>query len=294
MWFHDEDFSGRRLFEQPSRPRRKRILKVKTRLRGKGQAASYRLAVFVLVPTVLIAAGVLAGFGVRAAARRLFLNNARYTITKLDIEVAEGAVITRTLIQEYTRVRTGLNLFAVEIGEIRRNFLRHAHNVKSMEISRRLPDTLSLVVTERTPLARLVQRRERDLALDREGYVFALRSKGKSLPAVRASGGTRLRPGSRVEGMARSALQVIDACENPMLGIRVKAVDIGNEEYLVLHLDGQKTVPFSWDRMGERTPRASRALARKLEWLAAALRTSEGRRQSKLDATFDDRIVGQR
>jgi len=286
MWFDDEETSGKRLLSRKRNARRAPILKVNTRLRVQKKTKMYRIAVFVLVPAVIAAASVLLWFGVCMAGRLLFSSNDRFRIVNLEIK--EGEVITGDLIREYTRISEGMNLFEFDIGNIRDAFLRRSPNVKSMEISRYLPDTLKIEVVERTPLARIGWRGH--LVTDREGFVFGFRSGLRGLPVITGYRARNLRPGRRVGGMALAALEVLDACDNPTLGINVESVETGNADYLVLRLSDRKSVKLSWDKMGRMTRESRRLLRGKLGRLARTLQSEHGRRLTKIDATLDNRI----
>jgi hypothetical protein len=131
------------------------------------------------------------------------------------------------------------------------------------------------------------------LVADRDGVVFVMRSGTREMPVIKGFSGTALKPGARLRGMASAALQVLEACSNPDLGIDLSAVDIENRDFLVLLLGDGKSARLSWDKMEEATPESRRNLMNKLQNLSRALQTRESQTLSRLDATYeDDRIYG--
>jgi len=245
-----------------------------------------RLGIFLLGSLLVLGVGL---FVVKSAGRSLFSENPLFTIRKL--EVRSGRVIPPDLVKEYTKIQEGMNLFAPNIGRTRREFLQKVHGARGIEISRDLPDRMVVTVLERVPLA--VIGMNGFLVADREGVLFVMRSGTRELPVIKGFSGTALKPGARLRGMASAALQVLEACSNPDLGIDLSAVDIENRDFLVLLLGDGKSARLSWDKMEEPSPESKRALMNKLRNLSRALQTKESQTLSRLDATYDDdRIYG--
>jgi len=289
MWFDDDDISVRRLFAGKRNRRRASVLRV--RVGGRRARSVSRIAVLVLVPTVVIAAGTLLWVGLSLAAGGLFSRNEKYTIKNLNIR--PGMVITRELIKEYTGIDEGMNLFGFNIAKIRSEFLRHTPNVREIEMTRQLPDTFTIEVVERAPLARIGRRGY--LVADREGFIFSLRKSADSLPFIAGYNAAKLRPGAVIGAPALAALQVLNACDNPRLGVSIQAVDVGHDDHLVLYLADRRTVRFAWKGMNEDTKSSRKALLGKLGKMKEALESEDGRRRmvSTLDFTIDGRPYGE-
>jgi cell division septal protein FtsQ len=245
-----------------------------------------RIGLVLLVAVLVLGVGL---FVVKSAGRSLFSENPLFTLRRL--EVRSGRVVPPDLVKEYTKVQEGINLFAPNIRSIRREFLGKVHGARGIEISRDLPDRMVVTVTERVPLA--VIGMNGFLVTDRDGVVFVMRSGTREMPVIKGFSGTALKPGARLRGMASAALQVLEACSNPDLGIDLSAVDIENRDFLVLLLGDGKSARLSWDKMEEATPESRRNLMNKLQNLSRALQTKESQTLSRLDATYeDDRIYG--
>ena len=226
------------------------------------------------------------------AGRVLFTHNPRFALRHLKIQ-ASGPMITEAHVRDYLGISEGTNLFWVDIGTLREEFLRKTPSVKSMTINRRLPDTLEIQVFERVAVARIG--RFKPLGIDPEGYVYNLRSPARDLPMIDGSYDANLRPGMQAGGMFRCALQVIAACSkgsyNPVL--RVESIDIANGEYLDLRLVNGERVRLAWEAMNENNDQSNRRLNAKLEQLSAVLRTTAGRgkRVAMADLTFSEDYV---
>jgi cell division septal protein FtsQ len=291
MLFDDTDVHGRRL-GRSDRGRRKQVLNV----RGGGTAGAhspgYRLAVLVLVPVVL--AGLVVGlwFGARWSGRMLFSRNDRFRIARLDITA--GQVITAPLIREYTGLQEGLNLFAADIGAIRRTLLRRTPVVRSMTISRLLPDTLTIEIVERQAVARLGRRGS--LVVDGSGMIFSRRDGQRHLPVLVGLSEGRMKPGERVQGAGRDAAWLLDLCEQTGIDrdVVVSAIDVrggfsGREDALRLYLSGGTTVDLWWDRSGGAAASEDR-LRNRLLFLRGLLRRAAKERRTlrTVNLTLED------
>jgi hypothetical protein len=187
----------------------------------------------------------------------------------------------------------GVNLFAVDIGRIREEFMRAVPSLKTMAIARVLPDTVAVEVSERLPIARLG--RWKPMGIDREGYVYHLRSGARELPQIAGYFDKELRPGTRAQGMILSAIELLDVCNMTQFEypIRVESIDISSGEYLDVRLIGGERIRLTWEGMEAATPDARESLIAKLARLARALKSAatRGKRIAQLDLTFGDQYV---
>lgn len=285
MWFDDQDITGRRLSLNRGR-RAKTVLRVNARKRAGGKPS--RVWPIVLGVVAVGAAVALVIFTLRWIGGLLFTHNDRFTITRIEVEA--GPVIGPNLVREYTRIREGMNLFEINIAEVRREFLSRVPNARSMTINRQFPDTLRIRLTERVPLARIGW--QGNLVADRDGMVFGLRSGRGGLPTITSQKPARLVPGQRLDGRALAAVEVLDACDNPALGLDVDVIEIDKDEGLVVWLSDGRSVILKWERMGDMSATSRKNLMEKLNGWANALQTQEGRQLSRFDATYEDRIYG--
>ncbi len=245
------------------------------------------------VPLAGLAGLLLLSFLVWKTGEWLFWGNPAYTLRKLTIHV-EGQVITPLDIRNDTGLCEGTNLFALSLGQVRTRFLQKRPVAKSIVIQRKLPDTVIVNVVERVPLARLG--RGSLYGVDREGYVFPLRSSTREFPVITGSAEGNLRPGSRVDQQVLGAIETLDACNRLKAGEQVKiaSVDVSSKEYLELYLAAGERIRLGWPGLGQAmTPEAREILEKKITNLASILRASEerGRRVVNLDLTYGDQYV---
>lgn len=293
MWFHEIETYKRPWFAKRRNRRQRAILSVNALLSAQRDASTRRLAVFVLASTVIAGIAVLGWLGLRGFGKLLFLENDRFKLVKLDIK--SGEVITEDLIREYTNIKEGMNLFGFDIGEVRDNFMRGVHNVKTMEISRRMPDTIKIEVMERTPLARIGK--NENLMIDDAGFVFALPGRRqRNEPLITGYRGPTLKPGDMVQGLARDAMWMLDACQKTgidnevaIVGIDVRGEFSGRDDAIRLHLADGTKVDFWWRRQEYKGLSPSDDLRERLLFLRAVLRRAKraGASGQIVDLTLD-------
>jgi hypothetical protein len=303
MWFEDEVISGRRL----GSVKRHRGTAVTMNLRaakagkaGKGAGDGTDpvarrpmglLAAALLVPLVLAGVSGLVWYGVRAVTGSLFQRNVRFTITRLQIR--GDSPIVGDFIREQKGIREGTNLFAFDADALRREFLERAPSYRTMRITRLLPDILNIEVTPRVPSARLVLGWRDTLVADRDGAVFATVGYTGHLPAITGCRDRSLAPGSTVRGSTVAAVQMVDVCDNPQLGIKVQEVGLSSDDHLTLvaqYGGCVRRIQLSWDGMGSRSPESRLNLLRKLGRWVQVMQTPQGMDHVEFDGTYPDRI----
>ena len=118
-------------------------------------------------------------------------SNARFAVSRIEIE---GAVHTpRTVVDSVTKQYVGLNLFQIDIARVQKD-LGDVGWVRRIDIEKKLPDTLRIKITERTPVA-LVRSGERLLYVDEQATPFAALSAAAGdddLPIIGGASGAEL------------------------------------------------------------------------------------------------------
>lgn len=112
----------------------------------------------------------------------LFTENSRFTVNR--IEARSDGLLPESILQSWSKVGPGDNLFAVNLKEVRQRLETHAI-VKRAVVQRKLPDTLRLAVNERVPIARMGQVEGRmNWLLDDEGVLIKKSFESKHLPFI--------------------------------------------------------------------------------------------------------------
>ncbi|MEI6563933.1 MAG: hypothetical protein WCO42_06475 [bacterium] len=287
MWYNTKSDEG-------NKARGSGSSKINTRRDQRLSEKQFPVPKIVWIPLVGILAAGLGVFLTWKVGAALFWENPKYTIKKLDIHV-DGPTITAGHVRDYMHIGEGANLFADNLQTLRLAFFKTLPMgpvAKSIKLQRHLPDTLSIEIVERIPLARLG--RWGTLAVDREGYVFNLRAGGRDYPVITGSDPT-IKPGTRVDQLVMNAIEFVDTCNRTKLGehVRIACLDVGPKEYLELYLAAGERIKVGWPDMNRKLPDVRRRVEQKLTTLASALRASEerGRRLVNLDLTFSDQYV---
>lgn len=273
--------------------RRQRSVQLGARVRRKGTGGKgwYQVGAVAFLVLTLCGLVLVAIAGTRFLYRSLLSGNDRFRIQ--TIEITPGRIKTETMIREYLAyvgITAGTNLFEFNIRNLVELYLERNPLVSQMNVRRRLPGTLEVEIRERDPLVRLGQRG--NLVADRDGYVFRLSSDLHRLPVIIGDKDAELAPGRSVQGMSRIAIDVLAACDNPRLGLRLVGVDVSRKDYLRIHMltpDGIKEVKLGWDGMGKRT---STSLANMLQRLSEMRQAVQQDRAShtEYDATIPGRV----
>jgi cell division protein FtsQ len=260
------DLAFRKTEERRRNRPRESVLKAAARSverrRSLGRRMGGILALLVGMPALLV--GLV--WGGHEAWLAMFSENDFFRIRQVDV-TTDGDLKTEN-IQEYAKVRAGLNLFAVRPEDIRRSLLS-VPVIANAQVGRRLPDTLVIEVTERVAVARLGRPGSGSpLAVDSTGHVLGPSSVRASLPVILGVRDNGLRPGDVVQDpMLREALAVLEICNEAAMRqeLAVGTIDLGNEELLDVGLMSGEQVMLSRDRLEEKLRQlpAMRTMARK-------------------------------
>ena len=247
MWYRDDDkYSNRRLFGSRRENRRNSILLVSARLSDQRRERAHRVGAILLVTVVIAGTIWMTLLGTKLIGQSLFSQNQRFTIRNLDIR--SNGKLQSEHIREYAHIDEGMNLFAIDLGQVRDD-LMSVPIVSAVSVRRRLPDTLEVTVSERIPAARLGEESTGyPLAVDQAGFVLGPTSVSQQLPSITGLQEKGLRPGARVgDPGVQNALHVLDVCDSPSFSrfLRIKNVDVSNPEYLEVYLQRGERILLS-------------------------------------------------
>lgn len=190
------------------------------------------------------------------------------------------------------RVMIGMPLFGFDMEGTRREFLLRALNIKSLRMTRLLPDKLVVRMVERRPIMRI---EPGGLVVDDEGVIFPRYVSVSGLPLLTGVDGIHAcSQGSSLTGMARAAVFLIACLEKKPFQLPVIMIDAAMPDYLMLTLIDQKQVTIAWDGMLETrggSPEGMRDLQMKLSELSRAMNTPSGRSRRFWNATVKGRFT---
>lgn len=198
----------------------------------------------------------------------LFFSRNPYFELKNIVMKSDGRLSASQLI-EYANIQEAGNLFAIDFDALRTN-LESIPLVESVQIQRKLPDTLLVTVKERVAIAQVDWKwRAVPFLVDRQGIVLPATRSGRALPIISGVRFDKLRPGEELndEGV-RCALQILSACDSMGLSSRLsfERFDLRNPDYINATLVGG---------IGARFPRHS--ASNKVVRLAATLQVARER-----------------
>lgn len=190
--------------------------KKKTRYYAKTKASrgtSVRRGVLV-ASIVLLSAIILFGLymGLSYAGSLLFSRNPHFELKNIVMK-SDGRLSSTQLI-EYANIEANGNLFAIDFDELRAN-LESVALVESVQIQRKLPDTLVVDVKERVAVAQVDWKwRAVPFLVDRYGVVLPATRSGQALPLIVGVRFDQLRPGEKInDAGVRYALDILSACD---------------------------------------------------------------------------------
>ncbi|MCE9616321.1 MAG: FtsQ-type POTRA domain-containing protein [Lentisphaerae bacterium] len=280
--------SGRRTRNRRSKP----ALDVSARSRSKTRVDVRAWARLIGIPLSMLLLLAMVVLGLRFMGSLLFSRNDTFVIRNLTIDTDDAVALN--YLEGKRAIHKGANLFAFDIGDVREEFLRHSPNYKAITLTRVLPDTLSVAIVPRQPLA--VIGRHSGFAVDAEGYVFGQRGAPQALPLLTGYQGAFLKPGERVQGLTSDAVRVLDTWLNaddnhemPVRAIDVRGGFRGTRDALQVILDGDARVDLSWERGRGRITEVEDVRERIL-FLRAVMRAAQnqGRRIKEIDLTLED------
>jgi cell division protein FtsQ len=224
----------------------------------------------------------------------------------LNVDVQTDGMIAPDQVRRWTGVRPGENLFALDLGTVRRN-LQMISMIDSVSLEKILPHTLHLQVTEREPIAQISILQPRpgggaDVApryLDSQGYVIlpltpaqcapgAIPPGVEQLPSITGVNANEAQPGRQVESpQVRAALELILAFQrSPMQGLAdIARVDVSSGDVLVVKTGQGSEITFGLEDFDQQLLRWQ-AISYKAQQLNKAIATLDLAVSNSIPATL--------
>jgi len=193
----------------------------------------------------------------------LFSGNARFQLER--IEARTDGVIPEEILQEWTGVETGVNLYELDLPTLRQR-LESKAIVRKALVRRTLPNGLEVAINERVPIARMgrVEGR-RNFLMDKDGVLTQKSFQAKHLPfllGVRQN----VRVGDSI--LDTPAVHALACIEELMVMpskirdlLQIHVISVGHPDYLdVRTRDGYQILLPRVDSYEELLQRASRTI----------------------------------
>ena len=202
-----------------------------------------------------------------------------------EVTISGNRVLTVDRIRSLAQIEPGQNLFSVALTEAAAR-IRKDPMVKTVRLSRRLPDRIAISITERDPIALIA--RERLYGVDSEGVLLPPfpPERMPDLPIFTSIGADTTEPGRVIQSLRlKEGIRFINEmrAREPGLIAVISEICLGSREGLMLYLiDGGMKV--KWGR-GD--------FERKIGPLRAALNQipSKHRVPRYLDVRFEGQVV---
>lgn len=251
------------------------------------------VVVAALVVVFAVAAAAVLGFG---RLRDTYLEQCVISDMAEQVSITSGKMVKPDVLAENLGLKVGANLALIDFAERREETLRRIPTLRAISITRRLPDKVTVVAEERTPIAKMGLRGRRGLTgrvVDAEGMVFPCMRGTQLLPTIIEAQAPGTAVGSRLKGRAQAALRLIVACREPeFLELGVQDVDISLPDYLLATIGASYAkVKIAWEGMdGAPSANASASLHGRLSKLLKAIRSGAAGQVRLWNATLPDRI----
>ena len=249
---------------------------------GKSRAL-FALAV---VAVLGVAVGLVVGYH---QLRDLWLEQCVVEDPSAQVTISSGKMVKADVLANEFGLRKGANLALIDFDARRREVLKKIPNLRSVKISRKLPDKVAIVAEERTPVARmnvLGRKSETGRVVDTDGVVFVWQRGTQMLPTIRETQAPGTAVGNRLDGRALAALRLIESSqETGRADLGVLEVDISKQDFLLVTLGNYNLAKVAWEGMDDPTPATRKNLDRQLTHLAKAIRSRLGEGATSWDAT---------
>ena len=265
-------------------------MKTKNRDNRSARHAIATLAALVIVTAVVI--GTVLAYN---KLRDLWIEQCVITDVNAQVVIQSGNRIMPDTVREMFGLKNGANLALIDFAAKRAEALRKYPVIKSIDISRRLPDGVSLTVIERDPFARIGVsgvKKETGRVCDDEGVVFTCRRGAEMLPIIREPAATGTKPGERLNDRSRQALAVLlVAREAAFADLNILEIETAKQDYLEITLSSYSSVNFVWTGMEKPTPESDAFLRDQLSHLSHAIATNLSGEVKVWDATIQGRVA---
>ena len=165
------------------------------------------------------------------------------------VVTSSGKNVHPDTIKLYFGLTNGANLATIPYEELRTRAISKYPAIDDIKIERRLPLRVTVTVEERKPAVRIVPPKgkpESGLVADFDGVVFRTFN-CPPLPVIREANESHCKPGARLEGHARAALQRVQllseddgaksGAASELSNLRVREVDTSKTDYVLATLD---------------------------------------------------------
>lgn len=206
-----------------------------------------------------------------------------------QVSVSEGKMVPADTLAESLGLKQGANLALIDFEQKRKDVLKRIPNLRTLSVTRTMPDKVTVVTEERSPIAQLNVHGRKSTSgkvVDADGMVFIHQNGTRMLPVIREAQAPGTSCGSLLTGHALAALQMIEICRDPEFQeLGVLEIDASRPGYLLATLGDYSRAKIAWQGMGEKSAAAKGNLRHQLSRLAKVIRSRVGEGSTVWNAT---------
>lgn len=234
-----------------------------------------RIVTVVVLSLILLGGIITGGIIGFTTLQKIWQEQCRIDDPELNIVITTGKMVHPDVITLHFGLTNGANLATIPFEDLRSHLLESVPNIRDIHIERRLPNRVTVDVTEREPIVRIAPSQGKPNAgcvADANGVVFRFFNDVEILPIIRESTPTTTPPGKKLTGAAAAALQLVEAATAPEFSeLHILEVNTSKKDYLLATLGDYSNARIAWDHMGEATQIARTSLKRQLSRLSKAI-----------------------
>ena len=209
--------------------------------------------------------------------RDIWLEQCRIDDMPEQVSITSGKMVKSDVLAWEFGLTNGANLALIDFKRRREEILRKIPNLRSISISRQLPDKVTITTEERTPIAQLNYRGRKSATgkvADADGVVFICQRGTQMLPVIRETQAPGSSAGSTLSGRALAALRLIETCRQAeFIELAVQEVDISKRDYLLVTLGNYSRAKIAWEGFDSEDAGRKEKIERQLTMLLKAIRS---------------------
>jgi cell division protein FtsQ len=215
-----------------------------------------------LVLAMVVAVGASLHFGIDLVLDRVLYTNPRYELTKIEIE--PSGHFSPRLIRQAAGLEPKQNLWTLNLRQITHD-LEKLPYVSSAKVERHFPDTITIHITERVPVVKIVGLNidlgtRETFYLDRDGVVLKPREDEAPplLPEIIGLTDAELEPGMTLDQSSlKSAMEILNEIDHSQLNtsITVSTVDLSNPLSITMTTRQDMVITFRLDCIDQQLQR---------------------------------------
>lgn len=209
--------------------------------------------------------------------RGVWLEQCRIRDVAEQVSITSGKMVKADILAWEFGLTNGANLALIDFKKRRAEILRKIPNLRSVTVSRRLPDKVTITTEERTPIAQLNYRGRKSTTgkvVDADGVVFICQRGTRMLPVIREAQAPGTASGSTLSGRALAALRLIEVCRQAeFIELAVQEVDTSKRDYLMATLGNYSRAKIAWEGFASDGAEKRKDIERQLTLLLKVIRS---------------------